>query len=236
MKNKVTGYIYLLEVIEPRSIFYGYKYVGKHLSSNLKSYFSGGVIVNRIKNKYGIEAFNRKIIVNNILNENLLNELEKHYIRVYNTYKYTSKKGLNLTLGGDGSLGSVISDEHKLKISLKNKGRKVSQETKNKLSIFNKSNLNNKFIYSQLNRKRPDSEKLQISKTMKGKDVSIQCRIACVNKLKKPILQYDLEENFIKEWDSARTVSLTLNIKWKNISSNLRGKSKSSGGFIWKYK
>lgn len=236
MKNSVIGYIYMLEVIEPKSSFYGYRYIGRHLSINKKSYFSGGVVVNNIKEKYGIEAFKKTVLINDILNFNLINELEKHYIRVYNTYKYTSNNGLNLTLGGEGASGSVVSENTKLKISVKNKGRISSDETRRKISVYVKNNPNKNFIYSQVNRKRPISEKLQISKSMKGRNVTNQCRMACVAKLKKPILQYDVYGNFIKEWDSARTAAKILNLNWKNISSNLRSKSKSCGGFVWKYK
>lgn len=236
MKDNVVGYVYMLEVIEPKSSFYGYRYIGRHISTNTKSYFSGGILIKRIKNSYGIKAFKKTILVENIFNLNLINELEKHYIRVYNTYKYTSNNGLNLTLGGDGSSGAVLSDEHKLNISLKNTGRIVSNETRIKISNYVKNNPNKKFVYSQLNRKRPALEKLKISNSMRGRNVTAQCRTACINKLKKPILQYDLSNNFIKEWDSARTAAQILGLNWKNISSNLRNKSKSCGGFVWKYK
>lgn len=49
------------------------------------------------------------------------------------------------------------------------------------------------------------------------------------------VAQYDLNGNFIKEYDlvkdAAKAVGKTLN----NISACLRGKSKTSGGYIWKY-
>lgn len=49
------------------------------------------------------------------------------------------------------------------------------------------------------------------------------------------ILQYDLAGNFIKLWNSLKEASEYLGIKINSISECLRGKSKTSGGFIWKY-
>ena len=53
------------------------------------------------------------------------------------------------------------------------------------------------------------------------------------NSHKIPILQYDLDGNFIREWPSAIDVGEEVR---KGISQCLRGKSKSSYGYIWKYK
>lgn len=52
----------------------------------------------------------------------------------------------------------------------------------------------------------------------------------------KPILQFDKEEKFIKEWKSIREASNELNIKHSCISNCLSGRYKTSGGFIWRYK
>ena len=53
------------------------------------------------------------------------------------------------------------------------------------------------------------------------------------NTLKKPILQYDLDGNFIREWPSARDVGRDVRT---NIGYCLRGKYKTAYGYIWKYK
>ena len=52
----------------------------------------------------------------------------------------------------------------------------------------------------------------------------------------KPIIQYDKEGNFIKEWDCANDVEQVLGISNKHIGSVCLGKRKSCGGYIWKYK
>jgi group I intron endonuclease len=53
------------------------------------------------------------------------------------------------------------------------------------------------------------------------------------NKLSKPILQLDLEDNTIKEFKSQTEIKQLLNIDPQNV---LRGKTKTAGGFKWKYK
>lgn len=52
----------------------------------------------------------------------------------------------------------------------------------------------------------------------------------------KPIIQYDKEGNFIKEWDCANDVERVLGISNKHIGSVCLGKRKSCGGYIWRYK
>ncbi len=51
----------------------------------------------------------------------------------------------------------------------------------------------------------------------------------------KPIIQYDLKGNFIKEWEGIKIAKEKLNIK-NGIVNCCRGLSKTSHGFIWKYK
>lgn len=52
----------------------------------------------------------------------------------------------------------------------------------------------------------------------------------------KPIYQYDLSENLIKEFISIQEASDDLGINRSNIGSCCNGKRKVAGGFIWKYK
>ena len=49
------------------------------------------------------------------------------------------------------------------------------------------------------------------------------------------ILQYDLEGNFIRKWNSIKEAADYYNINSSNISECLTGRNKSSNKFIWKY-
>ena len=52
----------------------------------------------------------------------------------------------------------------------------------------------------------------------------------------KVVLQYDLENNFIKEWKSACEVQRCLKISQANISACCLGKRKTTGKYIWRFK
>lgn len=52
----------------------------------------------------------------------------------------------------------------------------------------------------------------------------------------KPILQFDLQGNFIKDWKSIKDAGNQLNIWASSISNVLKNRIKTAGGFIWKYK
>ena len=54
--------------------------------------------------------------------------------------------------------------------------------------------------------------------------------------IRKKILQYDLEGNFIKEWESLTQASSSFNRTTGSISECCHGKRKKAHGYIWKYK
>ena len=57
-------------------------------------------------------------------------------------------------------------------------------------------------------------------------------------KTSKTVLQYDLQGNLIKEWESTMEVERQLKIDNANISACCRRKYgyKTAGGYIWRYK
>lgn len=56
-----------------------------------------------------------------------------------------------------------------------------------------------------------------------------------MEKCQKKVLQYDLQGNFIRKWESIRAASGGIGIFTSNISSCLRNICKQAGGFQWKY-
>lgn len=56
------------------------------------------------------------------------------------------------------------------------------------------------------------------------------------NKVSKPIIQYDLKGNFIKQFPSLADASRELKISPSNISHCANGKYKTCKGYVWKYK
>lgn len=55
------------------------------------------------------------------------------------------------------------------------------------------------------------------------------------NSCKKPIFQLDLEGNIIKLWNSPSDVENELGISCSSISNFIAGRSKSAGGYGWRY-
>lgn len=55
-------------------------------------------------------------------------------------------------------------------------------------------------------------------------------------KTSKPILQFSLSGEFIKEYPSAEEAAKQLSIYKQNICKVLKGKRKKCGGYVWKYK
>ena len=55
-------------------------------------------------------------------------------------------------------------------------------------------------------------------------------------KLSKKVLQYTLDGEFIREWDSMIEIQRQLGYRISNISYCCQGKYKQSHGYIWRYK
>ena len=71
-----------------------------------------------------------------------------------------------------------------------------------------------------------------------SKESSLKKSKAMMGVLNKIIIQYDLQDNFIKEWPSISEAYLSLNKKTTNGCINLacKGKQKTAFGYKWKYK
>lgn len=121
---------------------------------------------------------------------------------------YNRNIGYNIRKFADTKFGYNHSQETKDKISKAKKCRKASLEERMKRSEFSKL--------------RPVSEKF--------------LKMAVISKY-KPVLQIDLEENFIKEWSSVKEISMKLSINYGKLSSHCRNSSKKPiNGFRWRYK
>jgi len=99
-------------------------------------------------------------------------------------------------------------------------GMKHSEESKRKISEGLKGHIS------------PNKGKKQSKETCNKKSKSM------MGVMNKSILQYDLQDNFIKEWSSISEAYLSLNKKITNGCINLacKGKIKTAFGYKWKYK
>lgn len=106
--------------------------------------------------------------------------------------------------------------ETRRKISEAVKGKKKSKEHKKKLSEAHRG------------KTLSEEHKRKISESRKDKKLSEAKKI--------PIVQYTKEGEFIRQWDSATDVSEALGLCRQSIGKVCKGKLKSTGGFLWKYK
>jgi len=162
-------------------------------------------------NKYGLDDFIFEVIEDCSLEEKL--SREQYYIDTLNPW-------FNINLVAGNTTGRKFSEETLYKL------RNPSAETRLKLSIASK---NRKHIFPP----RPDG----YIYPLKGKKLPQ----SHVNKMiigshGKPIIQYDLDGNFIQEWHGAKTAAKALGIGDSGIRRCLQGRYEQSYGFIWKYK
>jgi group I intron endonuclease len=233
-----TGHIY--KITNPS----GKIYIGKtiRLSDRISYYKNnnkgGQKILDNSIEKYGWENHIFEVIDSAPVDQ--LNTLEIEYIQKYNSFHYENKNGMNLTKGGEGTLGRIPSKEQRQKLSDSLKGKKHSKETKQLMSLLKKGKPSN-------STGKPCSEirKQKISKANKGKlpkDTTIQNRN--ITRLKnlieqhEAILQIDpISENIIKEWQLLpKEIAKSFNIYDTNIIKCLNNKNKTAAGFMWKYK
>jgi hypothetical protein len=139
-----------------------------------------------------------------------LKEIE--FVKLYG--RINKKTGIlsNMTDGGDGGLGVLISEESRIKRSEISRKKGISKETRKKMAEKLRG------------RPQPEWQRKILSEAAKGKDV-YWC--------KKKVDQYDMNGNFIKTFDSITDVTKTLGIN--NIVKVLQGKRSHAGGFVFLY-
>lgn len=138
-----------------------------------------------------------------------LEDMLKYEMLIGFGFNVLDVQNLNCKLPKFGEEYIVVSDETRLKMSNWQIGRKMSDEARLKMS--NKAT----------GRLRSEETKLKISQN---------------NRMKKPILQFDLNGNFIKEWEYATLAYKELKINLGHITACCRNERKTAGGYKWTLK
>ena len=167
-----TGHIYKIT-----NTINGKTYIGKTINLKKRWYQHRRMKENKVLykafNKYGIENFTFEEVIS-IKSEDketldfMLNTLETFYIEKFNSYN----KGYNCTLGGEGTVGRIVSEE-------------------------NRMNLRN----SHLGHKHTEKHKEKIGAALRGRTRDHEMIIKAALKRRKPILQYSLDGEFIQEYE-----------------------------------
>ena len=235
----MVGYIYLIT-----DTTNGMKYTGKHhyhIEGQLDpNYHGSGVIIKNIYKKRP-ETLKEEYIKTCYSEEEMCSD-EQYYIKLFKTLW---PNGYNLTKGGDGVLPS---EEVKKKMSnakkgkpAHNKGKPMSEEQKKKLSDSLKGRTSPNKGRTSPNKGKPMSEeqKKKLSNAHKGKTMSEEQKKKIIEsntngKLSKPVLQFSLSGEFIREWPSTAECGRN-GFDSSTVAKCCRGKLKSHKGFKWCY-
>jgi group I intron endonuclease len=168
-----------------------------------------------------------------------LSELEIKYIKYFNTFHYDNPNGMNLTRGGEGTLGRKHSEETISKMIVKRTGTKRSEATKELMSSLKKGKApscasNPKTEYFLQKARESNLGRIpSADEILKRK----QARLDRLISQHESILQIDIDGNVIKEWQMLpKDIAKHFNAYDTNIVKCLNGKQEKGLGYIWKYK
>lgn len=179
---------------------------------------------------------------------------ERYYIEVYRSEGYQL---LNIREGGgnNGKLAdetkaliSIKSNKWKsenpgkvkeiiTKVAIKNTGSKRTSETRKKMSSSAKGKIRSEQHCNNLSNAKKGKPSSFKGKTFSAESIAkiTQNRIG---KGVKPICQYTLNGDLIKEWTSIKEAAETMGVSTGSIGGCVRKEKhyKTCGGFIWRYK
>ena len=232
-----TGFIY--KITSPT----GRIYIGKTISlTSRKSHYKHNrsegqkIIYNSIK-KHGWDQHKFEVIDKAPAEQ--LNELEIRYIKELNTFHYNNPNGMNLTKGGEGTLGRKHSKKTIDLMIAKRTGTKRSEATKKLMSDLKKGKAPASAFYVRTEKHLEILRQNNLCRVVPEEEI-IKRKQTLLNKFieqHEAILQIDTEGNIVKEWHMLpKDIAKHFNACNTNIVRCLNGKRETGLGYIWKYK
>jgi len=190
----------------------------------------------RIANK---TSYKVEIIYDNLSWEDACQK-EKELIAKYG--RLNNKTGIlaNLTDGGEGNLGAIISKEHRKAIGEANKKRIFTLEQRAAMAKRMRERLKDPLYREKLTNGLRNSDKAKESARLscirrKGFKLSEETKRKMSKSKQKPIVQKSLDGGFIRVWNSMHGPEIELGFSQGNIWRCCRGIAKTSYGFKWEY-
>jgi group I intron endonuclease len=171
---------------------------------------------------------------------------EKWYIELFKSWGFKLK---NKNKGGGGTdFHSETTKQLMSKPKPKGFGEKTTQRL---LGKKQSQETIDKRVAKNTGKKRTLEQRMTLSKSFKNRVFSEERNKKigdaqrgipqpksqeCIAKLKKPIIQYDKQGNFIKEWDSSTDAGRFYGSNTTIQNALAQRRCKSAYGYIWKYK
>lgn len=189
----------------------GKRYVGITSRKNPDDRWCGGAGYKRRENryfynsiqKYGWDGFDHLILYSGLI-ESDAKETEKRLISEWRTQEHDY--GYNLTAGGEGATGCVVSNETRRKHSIASRRENLSEETL---------------------RKRSDS--------LRGRKFTDEHKRKIGDGNSKAIEMLDNVGNVLRSFRSAKDAEEELHISHSHISQCCHGKRMTTGGYMWRF-
>ncbi len=196
--NKINGKVYIGQTTQSfKKRKYNHLYAAKtdKYSNKCRDYF------HKALTKYGFENF-VWCVLEVCDSKHNLDLAEQWYIRYYKSFVgFISSNGYNLTMGGNGNSGLIFSDEHRMKLSKSRKGRKLSEEHKQKIRDNAKTNPN----FGNKDRKMSDEAKEKLRKCNLGKKHSQETK-------RKMSISQTIRTNYRKGWKHTKQAKEKMSI------------------------
>lgn len=206
-------------------------YIGKNSTSD-PEYMGSGVVLFKAKSKYGIEAFEKVIVEDNIESEELLNEREIYWIAKYDATN--PEIGYNRAPGGEGNTGKwngdSLNDEHVAKISKAMKGREIKwadklsearQNSEAVKALYNSQEWRDKISKTLSNKPKSKSHRENLSKALNSSDKFKESRSS--NEFKEKCSAWQKgkkrDDAYMEKWRETRAKNL--HIKQQEDKSKL---------------
>lgn len=184
-------------------------YVGSHIGNVNDGYVGSGMIFNRAMKKYGINNFHR-LILEIIDDDDQVRLREQYWIDYFDAANNPMFYNLRAKVGGGFEYINNLP----------------------KIRKWNKERLKTRW------------KELPHPKGFKGKTHSVESKEKTSKTVKKtfkerglckPVLQYDLDGNFVARYDSITDAAKSVNGSPSNIKYTIEGRFKRAYNSIWKY-
>jgi hypothetical protein len=230
-----------MQIYKTTNLVNGKIYIGKDVKSR-PNYLGSGI---RLKNaiiKYSRDNFNKEILEDNIIDKQHLSQREIYWIEYYKSND--REIGYNLTKGGEGG-DTTTNNPNREEIIKKRKG--LAAWNKGLVGFLvgekngnygnptgfkgNKTSFKSGELHPMYNKKQSNDHK---TKRVESRKINGTANKNGSEKRKKIILQYDLQNNFIKEWSGVKEAMSAYN--QARVGDVANGKARTAAGYYWKWK